>query len=223
MKNIILLLMLIPLANCLTIGEGVVIKVNESSSGEYVINSTVYLDNLTFNETHAIFSGLDTQNQSCYDVDTLEFLCENGSVCPLNQTDIDRNIIFSSPTIYTYSVDYVLGPAVNFIRFINVSPDWITLITPPEGQTDDLGIINATNDGNIEAKLQIRITNELNDNWTIMANSTAITDLINITTEWVDITTTVAINEMKQIWLWANASFVHYTPGAGIEMQAVVA
>ena len=158
---VVLLMMMSCTAYALEIGEGVEIKVNESS-GSYVINSTVYLEGLNINGTHANFSGLDFYNQSCFDVDTNDTLCEAGSECSLNYTESERNIIFS--TAYGLDIDYVLGPAVSYIRFMNVSSDWAKLLTPPEGQTEELGIINATNTGTATGRFQIRLTNLLNDN-----------------------------------------------------------
>ena len=91
--------MLVQSANALSIGENVQIKPNSTSLSYYKINSTVYLGNLTLNQTHANFNILDASNQTVKDVDTGTVLCSTEN-CSLVYTDSLKNVTFTVGGLY---------------------------------------------------------------------------------------------------------------------------
>jgi len=92
------LLLLLPEVSAMRLDESSQIYPDEASAtGYYDLNESVFLDELDVNATHAKFSGLDSLNQSCWDVDTGEELCGESSICELPATNTLKRIVFTSP------------------------------------------------------------------------------------------------------------------------------
>ncbi|MCK5333082.1 MAG: hypothetical protein KAJ24_01115, partial [Candidatus Aenigmarchaeota archaeon] len=86
-------------AHAYTIGEGTIIKPNTTATGHYIINNTVTLTQLTVNDTHATFEGLDSNNQTVLEInatgDFVDTLCYGSSTCILPQISTIKSIYFT--------------------------------------------------------------------------------------------------------------------------------
>jgi len=146
--------------------------------------------------------------------------------CPENRTDyLPYSDEYSTGVAdITYSINQNTGASV--IRFLNCSPDWEYYPSQPEGQTSTEGILNATNNETVSGDFQIEYVNSLNSGWTLYSCNSSSSDPKNsadcnsLSTNLQTIYTDVTAGESKDVWLYANCSYITANPGADINMEA---
>lgn len=120
------------------------------------------------------------------------------------------------------SIDYSVILPLGFIRFLNCSPDFENPVSIPQGQSISNNSINATNSGSGSANLQIRINQTAATGWTLFAsNQSDLSQNLTLSTSWQTIYGGINDQVYRQIWLFANCSFINSNARTSIEMQAV--
>jgi len=192
------------------------------STGDYIGGN--YYTNSTgngFSDTCPDTSPNDGFCDDYYDVEN------DASGCTSNNCDylpLSDEYTTGNPDI-TYSINSNTGATK--IMFVNCSPDWKYYPTYPQYQTDTYGIINATNNGTATGDFQIEYIGTLADGWELWSCNASSTDpktssnCILLSTSWQTIWNDVAANEEKNVWLYANCSYVSGNPNVNIDMQAV--
>jgi len=150
----------------------------------------------------------------------------NDSIGNWNVTD---EFSFETTTSGAPDIEYSINSntGATKIMFLNCSPDWEYYPSEPQYQTSTEGIINATNNGTATGDFQIEYIGTLADGWELWSCNASSTDpktssnCILLSTSWQTIWNGVAANEEKNVWLYANCSYVSSNPNVNIDMQAV--
>jgi len=117
-------------------------------------------------------------------------------------------------------IDYFVVLPLGFIRFLNCSPDFENSCSTPQEQSASINSINATNNGTGAADLQIRINPSAATGWTLFASSESdLSNNLTLGTDWQTIYSSVGRSPYRQIWLFANCSFISSNPRTNIEMR----
>jgi len=117
-------------------------------------------------------------------------------------------------------IDYIVALDLGFLRFLNCSPDFENPCSIPEGQSASINSINATNNGTGTADLQIRINPAAATGWTLFASPESdLSNNLTLGTDWQTIYSSVGRSPYRQIWLFANCSFISSNPRTNIEMR----
>lgn len=142
--------------HALTIEESVIVKPNSSALGHYIINNTVTLTQLTVNDTHAKFEGLDGNNQTVFEInatgDFIDTLCYGSSTCIIPQTSTNKSLYFTLDDIAPNYSGFVKSPTGSSLAgvyhtiYINVtdtnilSSVWVEIDSATNyTMTDDVG------------------------------------------------------------------------------------
>jgi hypothetical protein len=137
----------------------------------------------------------------------------------LNQTSEGYSDNF---TLGYSDIDYNVILPLGFIRFLNCSPDFENPVSIPQGQNSTFNSINATNNGTVSSNLQIRINQTAATGWTLYAsNQSDLSQNLTLSTSWQTIYGSVNDLLYRQVWLFANCSFINSNARTSIEMQAV--
>ena len=136
--------------------EGTIIQPNSTSSGYYITNNTVKLTQLVVNETHVDFGGLDSNNQTVFEINAtgafVNTLCYGSSTCIIPQISTIKDIYFTLDNIAPNYSGFVKSPAsaalagVYHTIYINVSETnilsevWVEIDSATNySMTDDIG------------------------------------------------------------------------------------
>jgi len=221
-----------PGANAFEIHELVHIKPNNSAVGYYNLTTSVWLDHLIINETHASFLFIDENDRVVKDADTDEVLCNNLENCTLPQIDYVRNITFSAPSAAT--TFEVWNGAAWVDADIADLPMYICGGYPgpgegctdnnvvPEGQNDTQSIYKLTNSGNSGGTGYMNLTG-------MFTNITYFCDDDNSYTGAVTLTNTTKHNvcgvidtsDSCNVWCWVNFT-TFYPPAEDEQVQAEI-
>jgi len=169
-----------------------------------------------------------SESDNCKDTNSDGF-CDDAYILDIDNTDyhpiaeeISQNP--GAPDI-EYSINSNTG--ATRIMFVNCSPDWEYYPSEPQYQTDTHGIINATNNGTATGDFQIEYIGTLADGWKLWSCNASSTDpktssnCILLSNSWQTLWNDVAASEEKNVWLYANCSYVSGNPNVDIDMQAV--
>jgi hypothetical protein len=205
-------------AQLLRFDENVEIKINESSSGHYKVNSTVFFTELLTNTTDVTFVGLDANNRSVIDVDNNEVLCDNLENCTLPQVNTIRNITF---TTGVPDMNLSFGPPGTVLfRYAECGPGFENSSAQPQNQTPTFGIDEVCNNGTKSGNIGINLSGITNTGWTLYASNTSIlTNLIELNTSLQTVIFDILAGTCAYVWHVANCSFVTQNPGVFIDYQ----
>lgn len=82
---------------------GVKFKVSGSDAGTNTVNNTIAsVDMISSNSTHITFSTLGQSNRFVWDVDRHQMLCPEVEDCSVNQTAVDRHLLFGFPFLRSW-------------------------------------------------------------------------------------------------------------------------
>ena len=141
---------------------------------------------------------------------------------PIIEGDISFEAWDGGAAVGTADINYTTPLGLGFIRFTNCSPQWEWFPSVPNGQTASIASINATNNGSATGSFGIKLSGAANTNWTLFAsNQSDLSQNITLTTSIQTIWANVAAGVTKQIWMYANCSYVSTNPGADIIMEII--
>lgn len=97
---LILLLLLAPLSEAISLGQGVIIKPNSTANGSFIINQTAIMDEIVVNDTDVKFSNIGTNYQLVESINSsggvLSVLCPNQVDCTLSQVMSNIMLLFTN-------------------------------------------------------------------------------------------------------------------------------
>ena len=135
--------------------------------------------------------------------------------------DIQTNNLY--PHIFVPDINLSFGPPnTTLFRIGTCGANIQNSSAVPENQTDTYGIYYVCNNGSAKGDVQIRLSNNLNDNWTLYSSNDSISsNLINLTTTWTTIYDNLGVGDCVYIWFKAICNNITEWMGAYEEYQIV--